>query len=251
MTIQWETVGTNRYPLMVVDNFYRNPEHVRQLAHSLDFENPNGRHTHSSATLAQSTREIYQFLREEYAEKWRVTELLGRVDQWRFYRSLRSRSTMPTRREDPHSDWEYLLAGLIYLTPDQYCRGGTGFYRHRKTGAEEKLPPLEWLLNANVPPSIIQRLNDFSVYRAFEESEIEDYRQFLASIPFKTKGNKYHLTASNEKWELTRLVEMKFNRLIMYPAFSLHKAIYEEDWFDDDVTKRRLTQNFFFKFPTD
>jgi hypothetical protein len=250
MTIRWETIGKNRYPLIIIDNFYRNPEYVNQLVHSLDFADPDGGHTHAFATLAHSTTEIYEFIWEQYACKWGGTGLRATIDLWEFYRSLPPGSGLLTRREDPHSDWGCLLAGLVYLTPDHCCRGGTAFYRHRQTGAEEKLPPRKWLIRTNVHPSVLQQLNAYNVYRSFKESSIQDYRAFLDAIPSKTQGNQFHLTASNEVWEQTKLVEMKFNRLIVYPGFVLHKAIYEEDWFDGDVTERRLTQNFFLEFPT-
>lgn len=250
MIIQWETIGKNRYPLFIVDNFYRSPEFVHELASQLEFAEPDGGHTHASAAFSHSTAEIYQFICEQYARKWGVTQLRGQVDQWCFYRSLPSGSPLPTRREDPHSDWDNLLAGLVYLTPDRCCRGGTGFYRHRKTDAEEKLPPPKWLEKMKVHPDVVQQLIAFDVYRSFRESSIQGYRAFIDAIPFKTEGNRFHLSESNDVWERTKLVEMKFNRLIVYPGFTLHKAVYEEGWFDGDVRERRLTQNFFFEFPT-
>ncbi len=251
LQISRETIGRNQYPLLIVDNFYAHPEYVHQLAQSLYYENPKGMHIHASSVISLSTGEIYDFIHEHYAKSWRVgrDQLLGLSNKWRFFRSVPSGSSLPTIREDPHADGKFLFAGLIYLTPDAYCKGGTGYYRHRLTGAEEKPPSATWLRRAKVPPSIIQKLNEYDVHRSFKESGQKDYDKFMKSIPSKTTGNKYHLAGSNETWQLTKMADMKFNRLIVYPAFVLHKAIFEEDWFDGEISRRRLTQNFFFKFP--
>ncbi len=88
-----------------------------------------------------------------------------------------------------------------------------------------------------------------NVYNAFKQSGELDYQAFLNRIPFKTQGNKYHLATSNEHWQQTKVIEMKFNRLILYPAFLLHTPIYQEDDFDGPIEQRRLTQNLFFRYP--
>ena len=251
MQVTWDTIGNNHYPLLVVDNFYANPAYVAGLAHSLCYDDPKGHHINASTVIALSTDEIFQFVHDVYAQKWQIkrNQILGLENRWRFFRSALSGSGLPIRREDPHADGKFILAGLVYLTPDAYCRGGTGFYRHRETNAEEVPPSLEWLRQTKVPAGIIRTMQKYNVYDAFKASGKKDYDQFKSLIPSKNTGNRYHLAGSDEKWKLTKLVEMKYNRFIMYPAFVLHKAIYEEDWFDGPLTQRRLTQNFFFRFP--
>jgi len=246
-------IGDNKYPLLIVDNFYQNPELLAQFVHKQVFFNPNGKHINALATVKANTHKIYQFIYQHYAKQWGVeqfNQLKARQNVLKFHRSLNSGSHLPIRREDPHSDGKFFLAGLVYLTPDQYCKGGTGFYKFRQTGAEEKPPSKEWFRSRKVTPQVINKLNEYNVYRAFEESTIDSYSEFLKLIPFKTQDNKYHLISSNDTWELTHLVPMKFNRLILYPAFIMHKAIYPEDGFDGTNQQRRLTQNFFFKYPT-
>lgn len=245
-------IGENKYPLLVVDNFYKNPDAVAQAAHKLDFSDPYGKHVNALASLAGNTASIDRFVFKYFAQELgvnRVQDMRAASDQHRFYRSVLSGNDLPTRREDPHSDGVFFIAGVLYLTPDKYCKGGTGFYRYRATGAEEKPPFPLWFNEKNVPNSVVSALGKYDVYRAYRESGYSSYKEFLKCIPFKTQGNRYHLHDSNEHWELRQLVPMKYNRLILYPAFVLHKAIYEEGDFDGPPEQRRLTENLFFKYP--
>jgi len=252
LEISQRTIGDNAYPLLIIDNVYQNPDSLRHFIHKQRFSDPNGKHINALASVNVSTHKLYHFIYEYYAKAWGVSgveKMRARANVLRFHRSLPSGSGLPIRREDPHSDGKFFLAGLVYLTPDQYCKGGTGFYKYRHTGAEEKPPSVSWLRSMNVEEGVVEKLNDFNVYRAFKQSDDSDYQTFLQRIPFKTQGNQYHLSTSNDDWELTQLVPMKYNRLILYPAFVLHKAIYAEDDFDGPIEQRRLTQNFFFKYP--
>lgn len=171
--------------------------------------------------------------------------------QW-FYptnSTIHSGADLPIRREDPHSDGMFFIAGVLYLTADEFCKGGTGFYRYRAPGAEEKPPSSAWFNDHRVPDSVVNALGKYRPYRAYNESDYKSYDEFIKCIPFKTNGNRYHLSSSNEHWELRQVVPMKYNRSILYPAFAIHKAIYNEADFDGPSENRRLTENFFFKYP--
>ena len=98
---------------------------------------------------------------------------------------------------------------VIYLNKDEECKGGTAFYRHKKTGIE-----------------FVKGIDDFT--KVFE-SEKSSYDNFI--------------TDSNDDWELLELIEMKFNRMVMYPPNIYHSGyISRKDFIDYD----RITQLGFF-----
>lgn len=246
------SIGENKYPLLVVDNFYANPDGVAKIAHELTFQNPHGKHINSFAKMVGSKKNINHFIFKYFAKQlgvMRFKDLVGDNSHHKFYRSIPSGADLPIRREDPHSDGMFFIAGVLYLTPDEFCKGGTGFYRYRANGAEEKPPSPMWFNEHRVPNSVVKALGKYQPYRAFHESSYKGYDEFIKCIPFKAHDNRFHLSASNEHWDLRQVVPMKYNRLILYPAFAIHKAIYEEADFDGPVQNRRLTENFFFKYP--
>lgn len=248
----WMSIGENQYPLLVVDNFYADPDWVAKMAHTQNFQNPHGMHINSLANVVGNKKRINRFIFEHFAKKLGVTKLRslhGDTDVHKFYRSMPSATDLPIRREDPHSDGVFFIAGVLYLTPNELCKGGTGFYRNRATGAEEKPPSPMWLSENRVTDSVVNALGKYNIYRAYRASSFNSYEEFRKSIPSKTHGNRYQLSTSNEHWELRQVVPMKYNRLILYPAFAIHKAIYQEDDFDGPEENRRLTENFFFKYP--
>ena len=98
-------------------------------------------------------------------------------------------------------------------------------------------------------PGALRMIDELAAFRNFETSNFENYEDYIKQLPRKTSENQFHLSGSNDVWEQTKLVDMKFNRLLLYPAFVLHKAIFEEHWFGSALDERRLTLNFFFKFP--
>lgn len=82
------------------------------------------------------------------------------------------------------------IATILYLnTPDQ-CRGGTALWRHRETGLTRMPTPHEIKRHGKSPKRVMDRL--------YADGQDE--------------GN----------WELVEMADMKFNRLIMYPAACFH-----------------------------
>lgn len=250
----WDKVGRNRYPILTVDNFFKYPEKVARAAHNLEYSMPTGKHIHSSASLSLRTEPLYRYILEQYGSMLGLNspvQIRAKPNSWQFHRSLpfNTNADLPILREDPHADTLFLIAGIIYLTPDKYCQGGTGFFRYKPNDAEEKPPSPSWFLQKGVSSSVVKKMTDYGVYRAYKDSGYSSYSKYVNSISGKAKENRYHLHNSDESWALNKLIKMKFNRLVLYPAFILHKAIYEASDFDLPIQYRRLTQNVFFKYP--
>jgi hypothetical protein len=109
------------------------------------------------------------------------------------------------------SDW----TGVLYLTRDEHCQGGTEFYRHLPTGTDR------------VPTSIegVKALG-FDSYQALQAQILD--RDAL----------------DRKNWELSMRVPMRFNRLVLLQPQYWHTA---GESFGQNVEDGRLTYLMFFK----
>lgn len=90
-----------------------------------------------------------------------------------------------------HSDNTYeAYAGVLYLNPPEQCRGGTAFWRHKKYG--------------------------FTHFP--EEHEIRR----LGKKPIRVYTDLHESYNDPDQWEQTRVVDMKFNRLLCFETKAFH-----------------------------
>lgn len=128
--------GFNRYVphIMVVDNFYKDPDGVRELALKKEFIEDN-RYYKGSRTqdkyITAGLIEEFSRLMDHDIEDW-DNQPMNAIFQ-------------KTNQNDPlvyHSDTQD-YAGAIYLTPDSPSDQGTSFWRHKGTGCRR--PPQHFL----------------------------------------------------------------------------------------------------------
>lgn len=128
--------GFNRYVphIMVVDNFYKDPDGVREAALKREFIEDN-RYYKGSRTQEKYTPpglfEEFARLMDHDLEDW-DNQPMNAIFQ-------------KTTQDDPlvyHSDAQD-YAGAIYLTPDSPSDQGTSFWRHKGTGCRR--PPQHFL----------------------------------------------------------------------------------------------------------
>jgi hypothetical protein len=120
----------------------------------------------------------------------------------------------------PHFDASSpcFFATLLYLCDERH--GGTGFYRHNKTGYE----------------SITPERADCYLDASYEE------------LNSKPSGRRY-FSESNEYFTRIGFVPAKFNRLLIYRGNILHSAnILSEISISSDPAIGRLTANIFFSY---
>jgi len=118
--------------LMIIDNFYANPDAIRKYALSQEFDvvgNFPGRRT--KPYFPDDVRNSIQY--------WMIT--VGSVTQW-FQEDGYNGCFQITTANDRtwiHSDYNNTWAGVCYLTPDAPYTGGTGLYRHRASGEHKRI----------------------------------------------------------------------------------------------------------------
>lgn len=171
-----------RPEVLVVDNFYKDPDAIRALALQQEFiediAHYKGKRT--AAHLFPYVREEFQRLLNTTIVNWQRQDNANGVFQY-------------CHAQDPlviHSDAQ-AYAGAIYLTPDAPLESGTWFYRSKATG-----------LRAAPTQADSDRLK-------IEVSTLEQM----------TYTDKlYDQTA----WELTDRVANVYNRLVLWNAKLIH-----------------------------
>jgi hypothetical protein len=260
MQIETLWLGNGRYPVLVVDNFYRDPDHVREIALGLNYLPPTGKHPGYLAMLSLSMESILSFLHRRFADFYFPTleSLQQQAHPWAFFRCEPPGSRPPRPvSQRPHVD-DALLAGVLYLNLPERCRGGTGFYRHVETGAEAVIPKDVMAGRspyANLDEAVVTKMKEQGACDAFlrwkqdNEGPAKGYDTYASSILDTPGSTGEFISDSAGGWEMTRMLAMKYNRLIVYPGFLLHSACHRPEWFGEEAASSRLTQNFFFAWP--
>ena len=196
--------------LLVVDNFYKDPDDVRDFALAQDFK-PNLNNYKGKRT---EERFLWPFLKEEFER------LLGRpIIDW--LNQPCNGCFQTTGFDDPlvwHSDLQS-YAAAIYLTPDAPLGAGTSFWKDKTYGSRR-------------PP------NHPLEYDRFESDEA----RFSASEEIYSGYNVLH----PDNWELVDKFGAVYNRLAIWDAQMIHSASSYEGMESETLDKSRLVQLFFF-----
>lgn len=86
-------------------------------------------------------------------------------------------------------------SGILYLSLPEHCKGGTEFFRHKRTGLE-RVP--------NDPVEVT-------------EAGYADINGLIEDVVNRDTMNK-------AKWERTMLIPMRFNRLILFSPWLFHNS---------------------------
>jgi len=197
--------------LVVVDDFYSDPEKVRQFA----LLNSTWLEQGALEPDFAGTESRQCFYSDPIVE--RLRRLVGHdidYDPRSFaFGAFAVASVRDQGRRHVHLDPAEYTA-LIYLTPDQLCRGGTTMYRHRATGLSG-LPDADFAQRAgHSSPS--------AYYKAVIEPDARNHKA----------------------WDEDISVEMKFNRLLIFKAGSMFHCA--DSYFGNTISDSRLLQIFFF-----
>ena len=213
-------IGPEEVRVVVVDNFYKNPDMVRDLTLSIP---PTENAKIMAGTPGTRVFGHYDFesLYPIFRHLFRTVygDLTKNVSDDQIYESVRTTPFCVNINQSvnlppvtPHIDDRdsMLFAAGIYLNTPEECQGGTSFY----------------MLNGK------QSITN------------EDIGQWLKSKG-KEKFWDHYITDTDNvpDWELLSVAEMKYNRLVMYPGNIVHTAYMKPDMFTGDLY--RLIQMMF------
>lgn len=201
--------------LLVVDDFYADPDHVRAIALRQRF-GADERYYKGKRTAEHF---LWPHLREEFERLLRC-----RIVDW--LQQGANGCFQITGFEDPlvwHSDLQH-VAAAIYLTPDAPLSAGTSFWRSRLHGVRR-------------PPGHPLEAGRFT----------DDTARQAASEEIYTSYNVVH----PDNWELVDRVGAVYNRLVIWDAQLLHSASSYEGLSGATAGTSRLVQLFFFNIKAD
>lgn len=202
---------TSRTPgLLVVDDFFQDPDEVRALALAQEF----GSDLRYYKGLRTNQRFLWPHLREEFGR------LLGRpVTEWLGHGA--NGIFQQTDIDDPlvwHHDTQG-YAGAVYLTPDAPPSSGTSFWRDRTYGCRRR-------------PSHPMETARLGSAEAVAAAERVVYDASSLTKP--------------DNWELIESVAGLYNRLVIWDASLIHSATSYLEFSEGASMPTRLVQLFFF-----
>ena len=213
--IDYRTIGDTKIPLVVVDNFYQNPNTVRDFALSLPYTKSKYVCLNSPGERVNLELDI-RIIRDVTYKLMRLqTSNIKPNPAAVTFNKMNGGEKLEALQINPHVDDINNLntAMIVYLNKPNECEGGTAFYRHKRTGLE-------------ICKTQEQVASTFDDFPKLTRTEYDDF-----------------ITESNDEWELIDMVKMKYNRMIVYPPNVFHSAYLTKDNF---LEYDRITQLGFF-----
>lgn len=194
--------------MYIVDDFYTNPDQVRNHALSLQ-RNETSQGNYAGVMTADN------FLTQDHIDT--ISQLVGHyvTPSTGFTGKFRFTKESDPYKQDIHfdpGDNNCAWAGVVYLTPDIENTDGTIFWKHKRTGLE----------------SIPRTLEGIAEHGWGGEG---DLKRFL-----DTEG------ADHSYWNKTLTVPYKYNRLVLFRPWMFHSPGKP---FGDAIENSRLVQTFF------
>lgn len=196
-----ERFGTEREPIVIIDNFATDPDALRRVAGSLSFRKigpfyPGVRAQADPGYFSGRQGAITDMLREVFG-----FEMGAQITEAAYSIVSTSPADLMPIQCLPHYDGvdEGRLAVLHYLSRED--AGGTAFYRHRATGFE----------------TITQ--DRFEHYKAALYKEVE-----AGGLPLKD-----YCRSDTEQFEQIGVIPARYNRCILYRGITLHSGLIPKD----------------------
>jgi hypothetical protein len=198
--------------ILIIDHFYDDAQFVRQRALTLDFPEPAAGKNYPGRNSVQT------FLPEGLDDV--VSRLVHEpVESCQVAEHGRFRSTLAAEEDDRgyyvHIDGDAHWSGILFLSAEEHCQGGTEFYRHRAHGIDRS-----YITDAEAQAHGWKSCSQFAVQTIQED------------------GNDLG------KWEHLMTVPMRFNRLVLFRPWFWHTAGQS---FGDSIENGRLVQLFFWR----
>jgi len=217
-------VVDGKYPIVLIDSFYANPDSVREFALTRSCGHQQGLYPGTHEFLYEGMTPGNEHERQVLEARALVCKVLKDLSRLPLdvadLRTDFSMVTTPARRlnkfqKHPHFD-ETPLLGLVYL--NNPTMGGTIIYRNK---------PLDWIA--------LMTVQDRQTYERWLKESAPD-------LPMES----YALN-DPENWEPVYEIEGRYNAFAAYPGFILHwprRTSVPEPF---EPRKARLTQRFLFR----
>lgn len=194
---------------IIVDDFYKDPDSVREIALAESKENSTQGNYAGVMTDAR-------YFNEQHFEMF--SHLCGFPIKFgtQFTGKFRFTKEGELGTQDIHfdaGDGNTIWAGVVYLTPNNDGTEGTIFWKHKETGLEDIPMTLEGI-------------------QQYGWNGIDDLKVFL-----ETDG------VEHSKWDKVLTIPYRYNRLVLFRPWKFHSP---GAGFGDTIETARLVQLFFF-----
>ena len=184
---------------VVIDGFYNDVDEVRAMALNMEYSTSgNYPGIRTKPVYNQGVKDLIEAIIQPYA---------GKITRWDTEYTGSFQYTTQRDRSWVHADQTTKWAGVCYLTPNAPLTGGTGLFRHKKTGLTMAPKNPDGSYNMDIMSEIYKDSQDMT------------------------------------KWEMTDFVGNVYNRLVLYRGDIFHTSL---DYFGRDINDGRLFQTFFF-----
>lgn len=213
LELQITEIPNTNHKVIVIDNFLKNPEDLREIASKQLFEKtPNNKNSHpgwvslSNLKFNQITKTA-EYLADVYYNV---------INRSIVYQFNLFQGGMPCKYTSllPHVDSSF-FAFQIYLNLPTESQGGTNFYKHIDSGLDHNVEYFD---------------SDFKM--------TEDYWKFMNHYK-EVEENNYNTILDSRQidpqyWQPIHHVEMKYNRFVLYPSYVFHTAYIEKEWYQEE-----------------
>jgi len=175
--------------LLIIDDFISDPMAARKAALALNYD-PDNKHGSYPGHISTKPLEI-QGLNE------RVSNIINapvKAAPDTSHGHCRITLKGDKGRSGVHIDPAF-YSGILYLSLPKDCKGGTEFFRHKRTGLER------------IPTEM----------SAIKQAGYENINTLIEDVVNKD-------TMHPAKWALTMRVPMRFNRLILFSPWMFHNS---------------------------
>jgi hypothetical protein len=201
------------FPTLCSDNFFENPDKIRDFALSLEFQKSDnkawpGKRTKALNLISENYFNLFcrKFLALSFDLK-RYQDFSWNIET--YFQMIEPGEYCDVDQGWVHVD-DSMYAGVIYLTPEMDLDCGTSIFR---------------------PKSIVKSTSNLE----------EKHEMFLNFNPDKTDVYNQKLKENNSQFEETMRINNVYNRLLAYDGAQFHGVTN----FSNGSNKTRLTQVFF------
>ena len=196
---------------IIIDNFYKNPDEVRELALSLEDDDssdlvngfPGVRGFYETSEVKEKLYDVYFHLCTKYFPTFDEKEFENNWGKAGFLVNVLNEETLKANPIGiiPHQDWwmsdpeasSFQFGSVIYLNTPQECAGGTNLYSHNgEMSIPYDLEP-EWAQHLNHIEQDIEKVK-------YVKSKVDGYNPYTCEFEAK----------------------MVYNRMVLYQADVLH-----------------------------
>jgi hypothetical protein len=177
------------FPITCVDNFFDNPDEVRKLALSLDFDKKEG---HYPGVRTQQLHEIAPDYFHYFCKK--LFGLFYNLNESELGWSVETNFQMiePFKEDGANFGWvhrdnNYVFAGIIYLTPNADLNSGTSIFKPKKLGFTS--------IHGDQKKKLF---TDDVVTEEIKKSLEENNNRYVETVNFKNVYNRFISFGSNE-----------------------------------------------------